>query len=317
METGRARAIRAVALLLLAPLGAQQAPPGRAAHKRIVLVAGPLSPSHGPLEHEHNAGVLLLRKCLQGIPAVTADAHLNGWPKDPQAFDGADAIVIYANGGRQHLALQEDRLPRVDALAKKGAGIVLIHWAVEPRRDGTGRKEFLDWIGGYFEIDYSVNPHWEADFRHLPPHPITRGVQPFRIYDEWCYNMRFRDGMTGVTPILTAIPAESTLDRPDGTHSGNPYVRAMKGQPQHVAWAAERPGGGRGFAITGAHYHLNWGEDNFRKIVLNAVLWVARAEIPPQGVECAVTAEELQQNLDPKSAPASRPKAQGGNQSIP
>ena len=73
------------------------APAGRAAPKRIVLVAGPLSPSHGPREHEHNAGVLLLRKCLQGIPAVTADAHLNGWPKDPQAFDGADAIVIYAN----------------------------------------------------------------------------------------------------------------------------------------------------------------------------------------------------------------------------
>ena len=51
-------------------------------------------------------------------------------------------------------------------------------------------------------------------------------MNPFKIYDEWYFYMRFRDGMAGVTPILTAIAPESTMSRPDGSHEGNPEVRA-------------------------------------------------------------------------------------------
>jgi hypothetical protein len=52
--------------------------------------------------------------------------------------------------------------------------------------------------------------------------------------------------------------------------------------------------------FTGGHFHRNWADENFRKIVLNALLWVARAEVPPDGVASAVTGEEMRQNLDPK-----------------
>jgi hypothetical protein len=127
-------------------------------------------------------------------------------------------------------------------------------------------------------------------------------VKPFKIRDEWYYHMRFRVGMKGVTPILSALPPASTLNGPDGTHSGNPAVReaVKKGEPQHLAWAYERPDGGRGFGFTGAHFHRNWGDENFRKVVLNALLWVARADVPVNGVECNVTPDDLKQNLDPK-----------------
>ena len=37
------------------------------------------------------------------------------------------------------------------------------------------------------------------------------------IYDEWYFHMRFRDGMKGVLPILSAVPPASTMSRPDGT----------------------------------------------------------------------------------------------------
>jgi hypothetical protein len=40
---------------------------------------------------------------------------------------------------------------------------------------------------------------------------------------------------------------------------------------QHITWAYERPNGGRGFGFTGGHYHQNWKEDNFGKLVLNAL----------------------------------------------
>src|SRR6266850_1394886 len=284
-------------LLVLAAFATALASPG--ADKKIVLIAGP--PSHGPAQHEHRAGCLLLKTCLDKVPGLTSVVYSNGWPQDPKALDGADGIVLYMDGGANHPALQDDRLQKLDALMNKSVGLVCIHYAVEPTI-GKGQKEFLDWIGGAFEINWSVNPHWDADFKALPRHPITRGVKPFKINDEWYFNMRFRQGMKGVTPILNAIPPESTMGRPDGTHSGNPDVReaVKRGDPQHVAWASERAGGGRGFGFTGGHFHRNWGNDDFRKLVLNAILWTARIEVPAAGVPSKVSEDELEQNLDPK-----------------
>jgi putative membrane-bound dehydrogenase-like protein len=269
------------------------------ADKKIVLVAG--KPSHGAGAHEHNAGSLLLKKCLDGVKGVKAEVQLNGWPEDESIFDGADAIVLYMDGGANHPILQGDRLQKMNERVKKGVGFACVHYAVEPTIE-KGEKEFLDWIGGAFEIDWSVNPHWEANFTTLPKHPITSGVQPFKINDEWYFHMRFKDGLKGITPILSAIPPESTMERADGHHSGNPHVRAAvkRGDLQHVAWAYERPDSGRGFGFTGAHFHNSWGNENFRKLVLNAILWIAKADVPKNGVDCAVTEEDLQKNLDPK-----------------
>ncbi|HHY85384.1 MAG TPA: ThuA domain-containing protein [Verrucomicrobia bacterium] len=273
-----------------------------AADKKIVLIAG--RPSHGPGQHEHNAGVLLFKKCLANVPGITVETHLNGWPTNASALDGADAVVIYADGGSGHPALQGNHLEQLAALRSKGAGLACIHYAVEPTKE-KGQKEFIEWLGGCFETHWSVNPHWTADFKQLPEHPITRGVKPFKMLDEWYYHMRFAEGMNGVTPILSALPGEDTLTRPDGPHSGNPHVRkaVAAGEPQHVAWAFEGSNGARGFGFTGGHFHKNWGDDNMRKLVLNAILWIAKVEVPAEGVHSVVTEEDLQQNLDPKGGP--------------
>jgi hypothetical protein len=42
------------------------------------------------------------------------------------------------------------------------------------------------------------------------------------------------------------------------------------------------------------------GDENFRKLVLNAILWVAKADVPKDGVKSTVTQEQLAQNLDRK-----------------
>jgi len=270
-----------------------------AADKKIVFIAG--KPSHGPGQHEHRAGCLLLQSCLKDVPGITSVVYSNGWPDVANAFDDAAAVVIYSDGGGGHPFLQQDRLKTIGALMDKGVGLVCLHYGVEPTKD-KGETEFLDWMGGAFEINWSVNPHWDADFKKLPAHPITRGVKPFTIRDEWYFNMRFREGMKDVTPILSAVPDSSTTNRNDGPHEGNPTMRTMvaRGDAQHVAWAAERPGGGRGFGFTGAHFHDNWGNDDFRKVVLNAILWTAKVEVPADGVQSKVTPEQLQENLDPK-----------------
>ncbi len=270
-----------------------------AAEKKIVFIAG--GPSHGPGQHEHRAGCLLLQSCLDKIGGISSVVYSNGWPQEANALEGAHSIVLYSDGGSGHPALQQDRLQQLDRLMKKGVGLACIHYATEPTIE-KGQKEFLDWIGGAFEINWSVNPHWDGDFNKLPTHPITRGIHPFKINDEWYFHIRFPENMKGVTPILSAVPPQSTMSRPDGTHSGNPTVReaVKRGDPQTVAWACERPDGGRGFGFTGAHFHKNWGDDNFRKIVLNAILWTAKMDVPAEGVQSRITPEDLQKNLDPK-----------------
>jgi hypothetical protein len=53
---------------------------------------------------------------------------------------------------------------------------------------------------------------------------------------------------------------------------------------EHVAWAYERPDGGRGFGCTGGHSHWAYAQNDFRKLMLNAVCWIAKVEVPPEGV---------------------------------
>jgi predicted dehydrogenase len=53
-------------------------------------------------------------------------------------------------------------------------------------------------------------------------------------------------------------------------------------------------------SITGGHFHKNWGHDDFRKVVLNAILWIAKADVPASGVESRVTPEQLAANQDDK-----------------
>jgi len=269
------------------------------ADKKIVFVAG--NPSHGPGEHEHRAGCLLLKSCLDKVSGLSSVVYSNGWPKDPDAFAGADAIILYSDGGDGHPAIQKDHLQTLGALMTKGVGLGCLHYAVEVPQE-KGGAEFLQWIGGYFETFRSVNPHWDADFKSFPNHPITRGVNPFKIRDEWYYHMRFAEGLRDVTPILTALPPEATRGKPgpNDAHGANPEVQKHPGEPEHVMWAIQRPDGGRGFGFTGAHFHMHWGNDDFRKTVLNAVLWIAKMDVPVNGVQSSISAEELTANLDPK-----------------
>lgn len=257
------------------------APALAAEPKTILMVAG--KPSHGFGSHEHYAGLKVLQETLSKSMPDLRISVVRGWPEDPQMIADADSIVIFSDGGGGHPAL-----PHLSPLAAKldqGCGFVCLHYAVEVPKGEPG-QHWLKYLGGYFETDWSVNPHWTADFQRLPEHPITRGVSPFATNDEWYFHMRFTDPPQGMTPILQAVAPEETMRRPDGPHSGNPHVRksVAKGEPQTVAWAYERPGGGRSFGYTGGHFHWNWGNPDVRKLVANAILWTAGGEVPAGGI---------------------------------
>ena len=287
------------ALFILASCGAQKNPSEKP-KKKIVLIPG--NDSHGVGEHEHLGGCRLLAKLLnENVPGVEAVVTEQGWPKDTTILDDADAIVMYSDGGEGHMVIPH--MAHIDRLMDKGVGLVNLHYAVEIPK-GEGGEKFLKWTGGYFETDYSVNPFWVAKFDKFPDHPITRGVQPFEIRDEWYYHMRFVENDKNLTPILVALPPHSSLEREDGPHENNPSVREdvlVKKIPQTMAWAFARSNGGRGFGFTGAHVHNNWMNDNFRKLVLNAIVWCAKIDVPESGVASATPSQRELDALRTKS----------------
>ncbi|MCK5270209.1 MAG: ThuA domain-containing protein, partial [Sedimentisphaerales bacterium] len=155
-------------------------------------------------------------------------------------------------------------------LAKRGAGLVFIHYAVAPP-DGL-EDDFLEWTGGYWDKDHSQNPINTVKVSPtLTGHPICRGWDSYVAEDEFYFAIRFRENDKRLIPIMTAM-----------LPSRNP-------RKEILAWAVERKDGGRGFAFTGGHFQCNWHIEPFRKMVLNAILWSAKIEVPKNGVQSTVT----------------------------
>ncbi len=259
-----------------------QAAPG----KKIVFIAG--TKSHGPGEHEYEKGLRLLAKCLETSPNLSGyrtEVHLYGWPEDPKTLDDADTIVLYADGSdhneSDHPLLVGDHLATIGRQMKRGCGLVLLHYATfAPVK--RGGPEYLDWVGGYFDYETGeAANHWYSKiqtasatpFPATPNHPICRGLTPFPLTEEFYYRMKFRDNDSRRVPILNAaLPGEA--------------------EPQTVAWAVQRTNGGRGFAFTGGHAHSNWKIENFRRMVLNAIVWTAKGNVPAGGVQSSVAPDQ-------------------------
>jgi hypothetical protein len=280
-----------------------------AVDKKVVFVAGPKS--HGFFAHEHAAGCKLLAEHLEaanlGIKTVVVTG---GFPQDQSVFNDADAVVVACDGGVRHLL--NKNLKEFDEVMKRGVGLACIHYGVETTKGSAG-DHFLKWIGGYFEPYWSVNPVWNAAFKLLPRHSITQGVMPFTMQDEWYYHMRFREATSAIgsiVPILSAHPPENTMKRlkpgvDKHPHHGNPDVSdavLKRKEAQHVAWAYQRGEDynyGRGFGFTGAHFHENWASLDARRLVLNAIAWIAKVEVPVGGVKTSeVTLDDLLKNQD-------------------
>jgi type 1 glutamine amidotransferase len=247
--------------------------------RKIVLVAGKIT-GHPKYTHEYEKNVILLKHLLETSPnlkGVRVEAHFQGWPQDPKTLDDADTIVLISDGAdrrtENHPLYVGDRLQQLERQMQRGCGLVLFHWSTfNPSRY---HDQITEWVGGYFDYEtgsapnkwYSAIKTWEGPVQ-LPhgEHPIGRGVRPFRVKEEFYYNLKFRPGDQRVTPIVLTRPPGETTD----------YA---------VGWAVERADGGRGFGYTGGHFYDHWWLPDYRRLILNAIAWTARADVPPQGVD--------------------------------
>ncbi len=245
--------------------------------RKVVLIAGPKS--HPAMMHEYIKSVRLLKVMLDEVAGIKAEIVYNGWPEDESILDDADAIMTLSDGQDGHLGhlvpfMEGERMEKMAALMARGVGFVTFHFSTfAPDRLS---EQILDWGGGYFDWQnddgarewYSAITTTTADVTlPSPRHPIARGVKPYRILEEFYYNIRFPEDQTSWMPLLE-VPA-----------LGSPQPHGNV-----VAWAVERSDGGRGFGTTTGHFYAAWKHDAYRKFMLNAIMWTAGAEVPEEGV---------------------------------
>lgn len=271
-----------------------EVPPNDPAQAKIVLLAG--STSNKPGQHEYFAGCALMMQWLKAAPGAWPILVADGWPQDERIFEGAKALVVYADGGAKLPFLAPERWAKIQTLMEKGAGLVMLHQAVDVPADRA--EGIKSWLGGVFQPDIGSRGHWDMEFADFPQHPILRGVQPFAApLDGWLFNLHF--ATEKVTPLVSGqVPdkARTTAD-----------AKAHPGRAEVVAWAYERPGGGRSFAFTGCDLHRNWNVEGQRRLVINGILWSAQLEIPAGGASVPFAADDLARNLDDKPKPAPKP----------
>lgn len=292
------------ALAILFASGAQ------AQTRHVVFVAGPKDHG-GPGAHEYARDLEALKGCLDTSNIKGLSTTLvQGAVPDAAALAGASVLVMESSGDRyqqeRHVLFPFDgttdhqtydaattaRLAAIDGLVKKGLGVVVLHYATYVNNN-TARRYFLDWVGGYYESGYSrtVVTEWDVT-PSTSPHPILRGVTPWRFRDEFYINLRTPEDRRR-TPLLTATPTAATRMPavpeamvPLGGPPLSPEPATVP--PSLVSWAVEREGGGRGFVMSGVHAHANLADDSFRRFLLNGIVWAAGADVPPGGVVCAL-----------------------------
>ncbi len=231
--------------------------------KKVVLIGQ--QPDHPPGTHLYLPECELLAKCLRqtaGVKAVVSD----GWPADPVVLDGVSAIVLYSSPGAEIL-LEGPQREKFESLMEQGVGLVALHWATglkDQNKEELGNR-YLGYLGGLFSFAFSGLDISESTVEQVATdHPVCRGWKGFKLTDEYYLNLKF---LPAAQPILQ-VP--------------------VKGKQQTVAWCYERPEshGGRSYGNTLGHFHQLFEREDFRRMLVNGILWTAHVDIPSTGAPC-------------------------------
>lgn len=282
-----------IVLLIVLLLIAQQV---SAQTGEIIFLAGPKD--HGmPGRHAYEKDLRLLAQSLEestNIDRVTTRVFVGEAPRDLGVYKNASAIVVNSSSDRSSREVHPLFPPNPgtdgtgydeetetfleglnDILKSNKAGMVVIHYALWAE-NWTARSYYMDWLAGFWVQSGSSNPVdiWEMKLKEVE-HPILNGVSPWKYRDEIFSRFFLPDGIQGRTKLLTATP----------TYSADQSRLPENYGTQVASWAYTRSDGGRGFAFGGMDFHDNMEIDEYRKFVLNGIVWTAGMKVPPEGVD--------------------------------
>lgn len=243
-----------LALLLLA-----SATSGVAAEPKRLLLVGQGPDSHPAGTHEYMAGMERVAKLLEADPRVKTEvSRADGeWTEGPELIAKSDGLVLFVSEGAKWCSADPRRYEALTKLASRGGGLSVLHWGMGTR-DAGPIEPFLKLFGachGGPDRKYQVV---RSELRPATPaHPIAAGLKPFDLRDEFYYRLKLVAGEPGVQSVMQAL---------------------IDGQPETVAWAWERPDGGRSFGFSGLHFNDNWELPEYARLMKQGVLWTLKLD---------------------------------------
>ena len=249
---------------------------------KVLFVAAP--PDHAYGSHMYQFECELLANCVKknGLDAEV----IPRWPPSDLRASELAAVVFYSSPTGS-VVLSRTNRDRFRSLMQGDIGLVAVHWATGVGYDDAAqspalRDEFRATLGGWFRRPPCGIWTGRSELtKAAPQHPIGNGWQPWRIHDEFYLDPVLHPN---AQPLLTVEAREKT------------HV---------VGWTFRREGGGRAVGITLGHFHHNFARPDFRRILLNSILWSAQREVPPQGSNVDVAAERLELPPEPSGKPES------------
>ena len=261
--------------------------------KVIYFMAG-IKDHAGPSRHETEKDLLVLQHCLDSVSNVKGVKIVTRFIYKRTALDindmkDAAAIVIESSAEgsskertdplfppspdnrRTYSKEVQDYLNQVDSLHKAGMDIVVLHWAVAATHQRAANL-YRNWFGGGFVEGYSHNPLGIWTVTPIPSgkkHPIMRGVGAWTYKDE--IFSRF-------------MVIQQDAHRTDLLMGEAPKTNQGKVAPRCITWAYE-DSLSRGIIYGGMDYHSALLNDNYRRFLLNAIIWAAGIEVPKDGVK--------------------------------
>ena len=253
------------------------------AKQPVIVLIGGAKQGYPAGEHDYPEGIMKLQRMIAASPRFAPLKPIikvfpAGFPKDPHEIDDADVVLLYfgmkyGRGGEGNSQPLEDGPARqeMDRLMARGVGLVALHQSFTVPAS-TSSVPFQDWLGavrvGMADRSTEVAPVEIAGGSH----PVATGLHDFSLLDEYYPTIEFSRTVK-VTPILKARTHVQMRD--------NKPVFEDPAMPHLVAWAAERANGGRSFAYSGGHYLAALDQPQISAMLLNALLWTARLEVPP------------------------------------
>lgn len=269
----RRSTLAAIATLLLAVVSLSHLTCFGATPKRLLIVGqGP--DGHPPMTHEFMAGAKVLAELLRPYQEIQTSI-VNGdepWSDGPKLIDAADGVALFVTQGAQWMQTDAPRYAAFKRLAARGGAIIALHWSVGAK-DAKYIQGQLDLLGatrGGPQRKYKV---LAAELKRVAPqHPVLTGVPDIKAYDEFYYAL---DRRPDIQPLFTAH---------------------IDGKDEPIAWVWQRPDGGRSFGFVCLHFHSNWQLPEYRRFVVQGVLWSLHQPIPAGGVPVDVDSKHLELN---------------------
>lgn len=266
------RVLFSVSLCLCGSFSAEAAEP-----TKTLLLLGQKPDGHPPGTHEYMPAQRVVAHLLKDVPGLTTKIVQadDPWTEGPDLLAKADGVVLFVSEGAKWIQADPRRYEAFTRLADRKGGLVALHWA-------TGTKS-ADNIAGYCRLFGACHGGPDRKYTFFEEvavdvadkkHPVTAGLGPFRIGEEYYYRLKRADESSGtVHPLLTVQDEE-------------------RKQQEMVCWTFNRTDGGRSFGFTGLHFHKNWQRPEYRRLIAQAVLWTMNLT-PPAGMKFDVPDELL------------------------